>query len=413
MTVPGPANRSDSARILLFTGKGGVGKTTLAAASAVATAEAGHRTLVMSTDPAHSLADVLGIEVPAGVPATVTERLSLQHIDSRMLLERSWSSVQRYLTDVMRSAGVDTLEAEELTVLPGAEEVLALLEVRDQVRSGRYDVVILDCAPTAETLRLLALPEALDWYMRRIWPVERKVVTALRRPLGRAAGVPMPEAHVLDAVERLHNDLSDVRELLISDSASVRLVLTPDTVVLAEARRTLTSLSLYGYRVDGIIANRVFAELFGRGLVEPLVPDWRRLIRKREGWAKAQAVRLEQARADMAPLPVLTSGYGADEPIGLADLLALAQAVYPQGDPLGLPVAAPPLSLEQEEDEVALLLSLPLAVKGQVDLAERSGELVVTSGAYRRVIALPTLLQRYRIVGAKFSRGVLRVRFAA
>ncbi|MCB0917219.1 MAG: ArsA family ATPase [Actinobacteria bacterium] len=399
MTVPGPANRSDSARILLFTGKGGVGKTTLAAASAVATAEAGHRTLVMSTDPAHSLADVLGIEVPAGVPATVTERLSLQHIDSRMLLERSWSSVQRYLTDVMRSAGVDTLEAEELTVLPGAEEVLALLEVRDQVRSGRYDVVILDCAPTAETLRLLALPEALDWYMRRIWPVERKVVTALRRPLGRAAGVPMPEAHVLDAVERLHNDLSDVRELLISDSASVRLVLTPDTVVLAEARRTLTSLSLYGYRVDGIIANRVFAAEGG--------DPWR------EGWAKAQAVRLEQARADMAPLPVLTSGYGADEPIGLADLLALAQAVYPQGDPLGLPVAAPPLSLEQEEDEVALLLSLPLAVKGQVDLAERSGELVVTSGAYRRVIALPTLLQRYRIVGAKFSRGVLRVRFAA
>lgn len=386
-------------RVVLFTGKGGVGKTTLSAASAVAASRAGQRTLVMSTDPAHSLADVLGSDIPSGDPVALAERLSVQLLDPRAMLERSWRSVQSYLVEVLASAGVDGLAAEELTVLPGAEEVLALLEVRDRVQSGDYDLVVLDCAPTAETLRLLALPEALDWYMSRIWPVERRVMTALRAPLSRAAQVPMPGATVLDAVERLHGDLSEVQRVLTSASASVRLVLTPDSVVMAEARRTLTSLSLYGYRVDAAIANKVFPADIG--------DDWRL------GWAESQSQYLEQARHDMAPLPVLTAPYAAAEPVGLDALAEVANQVYPNGNPLALPPVDPPLTLERLGEQIVVVLQLPLAVRTDVDVAERGEELIVTSGAYRRVIALPTLLQRYRVVGAGLSKGKLRVRFLA
>ncbi|MDZ7576577.1 MAG: ArsA family ATPase, partial [Candidatus Nanopelagicales bacterium] len=281
-------------------------------------------------------------------------------------------------------------------VLPGAEEVLALLEVREQVRSNRYDLVALDCAPTAETLRLLALPEALDWFMSRIWPVERRVVTALRVPLSRAAGVPMPNTSVMDAIERLHADLADVRKVLTSPGSSVRLVFTPDAVVLAEARRTLTSLSLYGYRVDAAIANRVFP---------PGGDEWR------NGWARAQAARLQQAEVDMAPLPVLVGSYLVGEPVGLEALRNLAEAIYPGGDPLGLPSVESPMSLERLGQQVVLVLRLPLATRGDVDIAERGNEVIVTVGSYRRVIALPGALHRYRVVGAGLSRGVLRVRF--
>lgn len=384
-------------RVLLFTGKGGVGKTTLSAATAVACADRGLRTLVMSTDPAHSLADVLAVDITPGAPVPLADNLWLEHIDSRMLLERSWGAVQDYLLSVLSSAGVDSVSAEELTVLPGAEEVLALLEVRDKVRADEYDVVILDCAPTAETLRLLALPEALEWYMRRIWPLERRVVSALRVPLARVAGVPMPDTSVMDAVERLHADLADVRDVLTSPTSSVRLVMTPDSVVLAEARRTLTSLSLFGYRVDGAIANR-------------LIPTGR--DRWRSGWARAQGERLEQARHDLDPIPLLTAGYRESEPVGLDALRQVAESVYPLGDPLGLPAVEPPLALERLGDQLMLVLQLPLAVKGDVDLAERSSELIITVGAYRRVLALPSALQRYRVAGAGLTDGVLRVRFS-
>lgn len=383
-------------RVILFTGKGGVGKTTLSAASAIACADRGLRTLVMSTDPAHSLADVLDVDVTPGVPVPLAENLWLEHIDSRMLLERSWGAVQDYLLNVLSSAGVDSVSAEELTVLPGAEEVLALLEVRDKVQGGAYDVVVLDCAPTAETLRLLALPEALEWYMRRIWPLERRVVTALRAPLAKATGMPMPDGGVLDAIERLHRDLAQVRDVLTSDTSAVRLVMTPDSVVLAEARRTLTSLSLYGYRVDGAMANRVFPR--GRD-------------RWRAGWADAQRERLEQAREDLDPVPLLTVPYRDQEPVGIAELRDLATGLYPDADPLALPPVEPPLRLERLGEQIVLVLRLPLAAKGDVDLAERGSELIITVGPYRRVLALPGALQRYRVAGAGLVDGVLRVRF--
>jgi len=194
-------------RVVLFTGKGGVGKTTAAAGTAVLTARAGLKTLVLSTDSAHSLADALDVDAGPD-PVEVLPGLAVQQVDTQRRFQAAWGEVRDYLLTVLDTAGVDSVAAEELTVLPGADELLALLELRDQVRSGRWDVVVVDCAPTAETLRLLTLPDALGWFVERVFPLDRQVVRSLRPVLGRVAGLPLPRDGVLDALARLHGELS-------------------------------------------------------------------------------------------------------------------------------------------------------------------------------------------------------------
>jgi arsenite-transporting ATPase len=318
-------------------------------------------------------------------------------VDAQRRFERSWRDVQEYLLALLDTAGVDPLAAEELTVLPGAEEVLALLEVRDQVRSGRWDLVVVDCAPTAETLRLLALPEALGWYLDRLFPLERQVVRSLRPVLGRVAGLPMPRETVVEAVTRLHAELAGVREVLTDPATSVRLVLTPEAVVLAEARRTLTSLSLFGYRVDGVVANRVFPA----GDAD----SWR------DGWVRAQDAVLISAEESFAPLPVYRAPYCDGEPIGLDALLALAEATYAGDDPLDLPSVEDPLRVERSGDEFVLSLGLPFVAREDVELVRAGDELVVTVGSHRRVLALPSALRRCTVAGAALRDGRLRIRF--
>lgn len=383
-------------RIILFTGKGGVGKTTAAAGTAALAAARGQRTLVMSTDTAHSLGDAF--DVPIGSePTPVAPSLHVQQVDAQRRFEESWAEVQRYLLSVLDAAGVDRITAEELTVLPGAEEVLALLEVRRQVRSGAWDVIVVDCAPTAETLRLLALPEALGWYMDRIFPAERRIVKALKPILTKAAGVPMPGESVFDAIEVLHRDLEEVHEILTGKDTSVRLVLTPENVVVAEARRSLTTLSLFGYTVDGVVANRVFPS---EG-----ADEWR------AGWVDAQRVVLEEIEQSFAGHPVWRSAYQPGEPVGVEALEAFAAAAYGEDDPLAAPAGESPMSISRTDDGAVLRMALPFAQRGDVDLARHADDLVVTVGSYRRVLALPTLLRQHRVAGARIEDGALQVRF--
>ena len=382
--------------MLLFTGKGGVGKTTAAAGSAMRAGSAGRRTLVVSTDAAHSLADAFA--TPIGAEPTEVERnVWVQQVDTQRRFERSWAEIQGYLLSVLDAGGVDPIAAEELTVLPGAEEVMALLEVRDQVATGTWDVVIVDCAPTAETLRLLALPEALTWYMERVFPIERRVVKALRPMLARAAGVPMPHDSVFDAVERLHRDLGEVRDLLTGPDASVRLVLTPESVVVAEARRAFTTLSLYGYRVDGVVANRIFP-------VADADP-WRK------EWVDAQGGVLAEVERSFAPLPIWRSAYRSNEPVGPRELAGFGAELYGADDPFAPLTGAGPLRVERKGDDVRMSLALPFADRPDVDLARHGRDLVVTVGSYRRVIALPAAMQRCRVDGARLDDGWLRIRF--
>jgi arsenite-transporting ATPase len=385
-------------RVLLFTGKGGVGKTTTSAATAALAAGIGRKTLVLSPAPAHSLADTFGVELGAE-PTEIDTGLYGQQVDTQRAFESSWREVQHYLRDVLEQGGVDPLEAEELTVLPGAEEVLALLELRAQVAGGRWDVVVVDCAPTAETLRLLALPEALGWYMDRVFPAQRRVMPTLRPVLSHLVGVPMPPDRVFGAVERLHGELTDVHRLLTDPSTtSVRLVLTPEAVVVAEARRTLTSLSLYGYRVDGVVANRVF----------PADGDdpWR------ARWVAAQAEQLAGIASSFAGLRTWRSPYLPAEPVGLSALAELARDLYDADDPLELLETPEPLSVERlSSDEFVLSVALPHAERRDVDLVRKGDDLVLTVGAYRRVLALPSALRRCVVDGAGLRDGALRVRF--
>lgn len=387
-------------RILLFTGKGGVGKSTIASGTAALAASRGHRTLVLSTDAAHSLGDAFGTPVGAE-PTQVAADLFVQQVDAQLRFQQSWAEIQGYLLSVLDVAGVDPVAAEELTVLPGAEEVLALLELRQQTLSGRWDTIVVDCAPTAETLRLLALPEALGWYMQRVFPAERRIVKALKPVLTRTMGVPMPGDSVFDAVERLHAELAEVQALLSGPRASVRLVLTPEQVVVAEARRSHTTLSLFGYRVDGVVANRVFP---AEG-----ADDWR------AGWVMAQDAVLAEVEESFAGLPVWRSVYRSREPVGVEALREVAAAVYAEGpDPWLPPVGEGPFRVERSADDggAVLVLDLPGAQRSDVDLARHGDELVVTVGSYRRLLALPAGLARLRVVGARVQDGALRVRFA-
>ncbi|HYT10165.1 MAG TPA: ArsA family ATPase [Mycobacteriales bacterium] len=386
-------------RVVLFTGKGGVGKTTAAAATAALLAARGRKALVVSTDPAHSLADALG--VPLGPePREVQTGLAGMQVDAQRRFERSWAAVREWLGGVLAHGGLDGLAAEELIALPGAAEVCALLEVRDQVTHGPWDAVLVDCAPTAETLRLLALPEALSFYMEQVWPTHRRVVRSLRPVLGRLAGDPsLPPDEVLDAVGRLHGELGDVRSLLAApELTTVRLVLTPETVVVAEARRTLTALALHGLPVDSVIANRVFPAEVGES-------------RWGAAWRSSQQSALAELAESVAGLPVRQASYRPAEPVGLRSLLEVARELYGSDDPLAFAAAPETMTVEHDGEEYVLRIALPFVRRSDVQLVRSGDELVVTVGEQRRRLALPSGLRRCIAVGASAGQGAVLVRF--
>ena len=393
-------------RVLLFTGKGGVGKTTTAAATAVRAARSGVKTLVMSTDAAHSLGDALDVDLAGrpGEPLEVEPGLFALQVSPPHLLGASWRVVQDYLLSVLGTVGVDPVVAEELTRLPGAEEVAALLELRAQVESGPWDLVVVDCAPTAETLRLLALPEALAWHLERLLPAQRGLIRTLRPAAAAAAGVPLPEPAVVDAVSGWHRQMRQVHRLLTGDQTSVRLVLTPERVVIAESRRTWTSLSLYGFVVDAVVVNRVFPDAVadaGRRTPDP----WR------AGWNTTQQQGLEEVRDSFAGLAVHVTPYLAAEPIGPDALAQLAAEQDGGPDDLLAPVAHRGMSVDRDGDGFLLTLPLPGAHAADLVLQRRGDELLVTLGEHRRVLTLPAALQRCVVERAAVREGRLAVRF--
>src|SRR5204863_5903125 len=293
-------------RVLLFTGKGGVGKTTIAAATAVRAAKAGHRTLVMSTDPAHSLADSFDVEL-GPESREVAPNLWAEQIDAQERLEANWREIQEYMVSLMNWAGVDAIQAEELSVLPGLDEIFSLIDVKRYVDANEHDLLIVDCAPTAETLRLLSLPEIMNWYIERIFPVERRVVKTIRPIVSRMTTLPIAGDQVFSAIESLHNNLDAVRRILVDERvSSVRLVLNPEKMVIAEARRTYTYLSLFGYRVDAVVVNRIIPDT----VTDPYFGNWKEI----------QAEHLATVRESFEPVPILTAKLFDEEMVGL-DLL--------------------------------------------------------------------------------------------
>jgi arsenite-transporting ATPase len=388
-------------RVLLFTGKGGVGKTTLAAATAAATVAAGRKALVVSTDPAHSLADAFGHELGPR-PSELDTGLYGAQIDTRRLVDGAWEDMRGHLRTLLAGAGIDELAAEELTALPGVEELLALAEVHRLATTGPWDAVIVDCGPTAETLRLLALPEAVGNYLERLFPTHRRVVRGLLAGVAGSAAPARWDA-AADAIGRLAEHLEAVRSLLVDqERTSVRLVLTPERVVAAETRRTLTALALQGIRVDGLVANRLLPDA---GASRGAAANWLRTRR-----AEQETV-LAELRA--AEVPVQTVGYRACEPVGVPALLELAHELYPDGDPLAVSTATtePLLSVRASEAGYQLRVSFPLDVDADLDLARVDDELAITVDGRRRLVALPAALRRCEVTGAEIIDGGLLVDF--
>lgn len=383
-------------RVLLFTGKGGVGKTTIAAATALRAAESGTRTLVCSTDPAHSLGDALDVELGDTV-VPVTGRLDGQELDARDRLEESWGSIRSYLVSLFQWAGAEGLDAEELAVIPGLDEVFALAELRSQAESGEYDLIVVDCAPTAETLRLLSLPDVLGWYMDRIFPAQRAVTRAVRPIMNRMVRMPTPDDGVFDNVRHFYDRLDGVRDLLTDGSvSSARLVVTPERMVVAEARRTFTYLSLFGYHVDAVIANRV--------LPDAVSDPWFK------GWRDAQAEHMDTIRTDFEPVPVLTADLAEHELVGIQRLGDFGATLYDESPARRLSTVEP-MRLDVDGDTPVLSLWLPFTDKDDLDLGRSGDELYIGVDSYRRAVMLPDSLRRRSVTRAHIENGRLNVEF--
>jgi arsenite-transporting ATPase len=384
-------------RLVVVTGKGGAGKTTTAAATALASAGRRRRTLVVSTDPAHSLADVLGRPV-GPEPTAVAANLHAVQIDARRRLEQQWGELRQYVGDVLRWAGVSALAAEELTLLPGLEEVIALTALTELAERDDHDVIVVDCAPTAETLRLLSLPDVLGWWMERLFPVSRQMTKVVGPIVSQLSDVPVAGDTQFAALERLQAHLAAVRALLSDrERTTVRLVLNPEAVVVAEARRTATYLSLFGFALDAVIVNRVLPP----EVADPFFAAWR----------DAQATQLRRVEAGFAPVPVLVAPFTREEPVGVTRLRAFAKALYGRTDPTARLHDPTPIDVRRDGDAWELVVDLPFTNSDDVSLARRGSEVVVTVGAYRRAILLPDTLTERRVERAAVRDGHLVVRF--
>jgi arsenite-transporting ATPase len=383
-------------RIILYTGKGGVGKTSVAAATARRCAAAGARTLVLSTDPAHSLAESLQTDV-GSAPTEAGGGLWAQQVHAQEELERNWSSVQAWLGGVLAERGVERIAAEELTVPPGGDELFSLLGIRRAAESGDWDAIVVDCAPTGETLRLLSFPDAARWWLDRVLGREHALLAAAR-PLARAfLDLSLPDERVVADVQALVGNLIAMHELLRdARRVTIRLVMTPDRMVVAEAMRTFTYLNLYGYLCDAVLVNRVFPADVGAYF---------------GAWREVQAEQLALVESGFGPVPILRAPYFEQEVLGPAMLDRLGDALFDGRDAAAVlhDRLAQELSLDGESAE--LRLDLPFVEKGDVALKKIGLELVVRVDGQKRTIVLPGALAGFQPTSARLADGSLVVGF--
>ena len=366
-------------RIILVSGKGGVGKTTVSAATSIKAAARRRRTLVVSTDAAHSLGDVFETELAADV-RTIGDNLDGVHLDGRSQLEQSWAPIAGYLRQLLAQAGIDDLHGEELLAAPGFDQLLALVRLRELVESGRWDAVVIDCAPSADNLRLLALPDAVAFYLTRLFGRSGTINMWARRRFERTFSVPTPGRDVMASVGDFVDGVSRVQSMFATATTTARIVVNPERIVVAEGQRTLSYLALYGYAVDAVVVNRLIGTQGSGTMLQP--------------WIDAQQANVRRIGEVFAGLPQLVLSHQMTEPLGMDALRAVADELYADRDPLEVMASAPALVISTDRDEAVLRLPIGGADRNDLSVTRRNGELVVTLDGHRRAVLLPDSLPR-------------------
>lgn len=391
------------ARIIFFAGKGGVGKTSVSAATGIKTAEKGLRTIIMSLDVAHSLADVFDLDNALldqnqGEPVKIRENLWIQELDIHEEIQRYWSDIYKYISSLLNTTGLDEVLSEELAVFPGMEEVSLLLYINKYVQDKEFDVILLDCAPTGESLRFISIPTTLEWYMKKLFKMERRLARYVFPVAKRLVDVPLPNDDYFQAIEDLFVRLEGVDKILMDPKVTtVRLVTNPEKVVLKETQRAFMYFSLYKMSIDAVIMNRILPE----GIHDDYFA----------GWIEGQKQRLAQAGDFFKPIPIFAVNLFRGEAIGYENLKRLADQIYGRRNPVTRFYKEKPYSLSKKSGQYHLSLKLPFVTKDDVNLSKFADELIIRIGGYKRHILLPRQVASYESVKAKLDDQYLNITF--
>jgi arsenite-transporting ATPase len=384
-------------RVIIYTGKGGVGKTSIAAATGLRAAALGYRTILISTDAAHSLSDSLEIQL-SGKITHISKNLDGIEVDMQYELETRWKEIQSYLSDFLESQGMDSVTAQEMAVFPGMELMSALFYLEEFHKKKSYDVVIMDTAPTADTLRLLAFPDTANWYFDRLFHMLRNVIRVARVTVGKFMNTPLPTEAFLKDIEDLKARLAYVRDLLTDpEITSVRLVVNPEKMVITETQRAYTYLCLYGYTVESIVINRVIPEELSDTYFK--------------GKLEEQRKYLKQIDEVFTPLKMIRARLMPREVLGMKALDRLADELFGKGDPTEIYSKESPMKMYDENSESILAIKLPYPMNQKLELYTRKDDLTLQLGAFKKSIALPHSLANRRVLGADMGEGWLKIRF--
>ena len=387
----------------MFAGKGGVGKTSIAGATGIRAADAGYTTLIMSLDIAHSLSDIFAlnkglVDQNKGMPLKISDRLWIQELDIQEEIERNWGDVYKYIASLFNTAGIEETLAEELAILPGMEEVSSLLYINRYAQEGTFDVVILDCAPTGESLRFISIPATLEWYIGKIFKIQRRVVSYVRPVVRRIYDVPLPEDSYFKALENLFERLEGVDAILTDPKiTTVRLVTNPEKIVLKETQRTFLYFSLYKMCIDAVVMNRILPQ----SITEEYFRDWK----------ESQKTYLKLAEEYFSPVPIFPVGLLQHEPLGEEKLRRLGAGIYGDQDPTQHFFEDQPYEFHQQDGQFTMRIKLPFVSKEEVELNRLADEMVIRIGGFKKYIPLPRHVAAYKDVKARMDGAYLNIIF--
>jgi arsenite/tail-anchored protein-transporting ATPase len=390
-------------RIIFFAGKGGVGKTSVAAATGIKAAEMGYRTVIMSLDIAHSLSDIFDLgkdllDQNRGKPISVKEKLWIQELDIQEEIQQNWGEIHSYLAELLSTTGLDDILAEELAILPGMEEVSLLLYINRYVREAQFDVIILDCAPTGESIRFISIPTTLDWYMKKVFKFERSLAKIIRPVAKRVYDIPIPGDSYFSAIADLFERLEGVDNILTDpDITSVRLVTNPEKIVLKETQRAFMYFSLYKMNIDGIMMNRIIPDDVADAYFS--------------FWKKSQKSYVEKAKTYFSPIPIFSAPLFQEEVLGYDRLRVLADRIYQGKNPLDRLFDGEPYQLVKHDQGYQLKIKIPFVEKKQIDLNRSSDELIIRLGGFKRHLLLPRPVAAAASVNATLKENYLYIHF--